>query len=79
MAGQPGFVRARMHRSLVDYADLRFINVADWDSGNALAQAQANPEWLATVQRMLDDPHLLITARPAVYQVAVDVRPGDTL
>lgn len=79
MAGQPGFVRARMHQSLTNDAEPRFVNVAEWDSGNALARAQANPEWRASVQRTLDDPNLHIASRPAVYQVAVDVRPGDRL
>jgi heme-degrading monooxygenase HmoA len=79
MAGQPGFIRARLHRSLVDDAQLRFVNVADWGSGKALALAQADPEWLATVQRMLDDPDLHIIPRPAVYRVAIEVHPGDPL
>jgi hypothetical protein len=26
---------------------------------------------------LLDDPDLHVTARPAVYRVAVDVHPGD--
>jgi len=79
MTGQPGFIRARVHQSLTNDAELRFVNVAEWDSGNALARAQANPEWRASVQRTLGDPTLRITSRPAVYQVAVDVRPGDRL
>ena len=38
MAQQPGFIRARLHRSLVDDTEWRFINVAQWDSGKALDQ-----------------------------------------
>jgi hypothetical protein len=68
-----------MHRSLVTEAELRFVNAAEWDSGRALAQARADPEWRATVQRMLDDPDLHITARPRVDEVAVDVHPGEAL
>jgi heme-degrading monooxygenase HmoA len=79
IAEQPGFIRARLYRSLVDDAELRFINVSEWDSGTGLDAAQANPEWRAAVQRLIDDPELHITARPAVYQVAVDVQPGDPL
>jgi hypothetical protein len=79
MAGQPGFVRARMHRSLLDDVELRFVNVAEWESGQALAQAQANPAWRASVQRLLDDPDLHVTPRPAVYRVVVDLHPGDSL
>jgi len=79
MAGQPGFIRARMYRSLIDDAELRFINVAEWDSGKALDAARANPAWQASVQRLLDDPDLHVTPRPVVYQVAIDVHPGDQL
>jgi heme-degrading monooxygenase HmoA len=42
MAGQPGFIRARMYRSLVDDVELRFINVAEWGSGKALDAARAD-------------------------------------
>jgi heme-degrading monooxygenase HmoA len=79
MASQPGFIRSRMYRSLVEDAELRFVNTAEWDSGKALVKARANPDWRASVQRMLDDPKLHITPRPGVYQVAIDVYPGDTL
>jgi heme-degrading monooxygenase HmoA len=79
MAGQPGFVRARMYRATADDAELRFVNVAEWASGQALAAATANPEFRASVQRVLDDPDLHVTPRPVVYQVAVDVHPGDPL
>ena len=77
MAGQPGFVRARLYRSLTDDAELRFINVSEWDSGNALDAARADPEWRAAVQQLIDDPELHVSARPGVYQLAVDVHPGD--
>lgn len=79
MAAQPGLIRARMYRSVVDDVELRFINVAEWDSGTALDRARANPEWRASIQRVLDDPELHITARPVVYQVTIDVHPGDQL
>lgn len=79
MAQQPGLIRARMFRSLVDDVELRFVNVADWNSGEALDQARANPEWRASMQRVLDDPELHITARPVVYQAAVEVHPSDLL
>lgn len=74
MAGQPGFIRARMYRSLVD--ELRFINIAQWDSGKALDAARANPDWRASMMRVLNDPDLHVTPRPVVYQVAIDVHPA---
>lgn len=76
MARQPGFIRARMLRSLATEAELRFVNVAEWDSGIALAHAQSRSEWQSAVQHMLDDPDLHITPRPDVYQIALDVHPG---
>jgi heme-degrading monooxygenase HmoA len=79
MAGQPGFIRARMYRSLVDDVELRFINVAEWGSGKALDAARADPQWRASMRRVLDDPDLHVTPRPVVYQVAIDVNPGDPL
>jgi len=78
MASQPGFVRARMHHALADDAELRFVNVAEWASVRQFDAAQGNPEFRGAVQRMLDDPDLHVTARPALYQVAVDLRPGET-
>jgi heme-degrading monooxygenase HmoA len=79
MASQPGLIQARMYRSLPDATEMQFINVANWDSGEALARAQANPAFRASVQRMWDDPDLHITARAAVHEVAIDVHPGDRL
>ena len=78
MASQPGFIRAPMYKSLVEDAELRFINVAEWSSGETLAKARTNPGFLASVRRLMDDPELHVTPRPAIYQVAVEVRPGDT-
>lgn len=79
MARQPGFNGARLHRSLVDDTQFQFINVAQWDSGRALDQALANPEWRANVQTFLNDPNLHFTSVPVVYQVTIDVHPGDRL
>jgi hypothetical protein len=51
--------------------------VAEWKSQEAFNQATANPEFRASAQQMLDDPALHIVPRPATYQVAVDLHPGD--
>ena len=51
MIGQPGFIRHRLLRSLVDDAEMRYINVAEWASGADLERGYANPEWQASVQR----------------------------
>ncbi|MFD8495389.1 antibiotic biosynthesis monooxygenase family protein [Amycolatopsis sp. NPDC059657] len=79
MAVQDGFIRARMFRAVTDNAESRFINVAEWETGKALDAARVNPEWRASIKRMLDDPDLHVTPRPIVYTTDLDVLPGDTL
>jgi heme-degrading monooxygenase HmoA len=64
MIGQPGFIRLRLLRSLIDDAEMRYINVAEWASGADLERGYANPEWQASVQRLLKDPDLHVTAQP---------------
>jgi len=76
MAGQAGFVRARLHRALDDGVKFRFINIAQWATGIAFDRARTNPDFRSEGQRVLDDPDLHISGRPAPYQVALDVRPG---
>jgi heme-degrading monooxygenase HmoA len=76
MATQPGFLRSRLHQALADAAEARFVHIADWSSGTALDHATANPEWLASLRRMFDDPGLHITSEPAAYRVAVELRPS---
>ena len=79
MIGQPGFIRLRLLRSLIDDAEMRYINVAEWASGADLERGYPNPEWQASVQRLLKDPDLHVTAQPRVYEVALELRPGDDL
>src|SRR5262249_23664094 len=77
MTSQPGFIRAHMYRSLIDTAELRFVNVADWPSGDAHARAVAQPEWRTSVQRVLQDPNLHISNRASLYEIAIKLSPHD--
>lgn len=77
MASQPGLIGARMYRSLADHADPRFVNVAEWESREALDLATANLDWQASARRMLDDRDLQVTARPVRYVLAITLRPGQ--
>ncbi|MEC3975523.1 antibiotic biosynthesis monooxygenase family protein [Amycolatopsis sp. H20-H5] len=79
MAAAEGFVRARMFQAVSDRAELTFVNVAEWSNGTALDSARTNPAWVASIQRMIGDPELDVTARPMVYNTALDVAPGDLL
>lgn len=76
---QPGFVRARLYRCLAEDAEPRFVNVAEWQSLSALSRATATPAFHASTRRLLEDPELHVTARPAIYQVALELQPGDRI
>ncbi|MFI9503525.1 antibiotic biosynthesis monooxygenase family protein [Nocardia sp. NPDC052566] len=76
MAAQPGFVRARLHKSLIDDAELRFVNVASWDSGVQLEAALDLPEWQESAKLLMS---LNVRSRPSIYQGILDVAPGDEL
>src|ERR1700733_10772910 len=52
MIGQPGFIRLRLLRSLIDDAEMRYINVAEWASGADLERGYANPR-VASVRATL--------------------------
>jgi heme-degrading monooxygenase HmoA len=77
MSAQPGFVRARLHRATRDDAEYRFINVAEWASEELFTKAVSNPEFVSLANRMLTGSGLHITAQPAIYEVVVDLRPGQ--
>ena len=42
---QPGYLSTRLHRSLSPTADLRFVNVARWESAEAFRAATSQPEF----------------------------------
>lgn len=76
MSTQPGFLRSRLHRALADAPEARFVHIADWSSGIALDKATANPEWLASLHRMFDDPGLHITSSADAYRVVSELLPS---
>jgi heme-degrading monooxygenase HmoA len=78
MTGQPGLIRARLYRCLDTDAELRFINVAEWQHRDALEAATATAAFRGSTQQMPHDPRLHLIPRPALYRVAVDLHLGDT-
>ena len=73
MSRQPGFRSFRLHRAVSPDAAFQLVNVAEWDSTDALRAATAQPEFQASVRRSLDEHE--VTAHPGVYRVAVEVTP----
>jgi heme-degrading monooxygenase HmoA len=75
MAAQPGFIQGQMFRAMDESAELSFVNIVKWASGEALAQARKNPEWRASVQRMMDE--VGVRPHPGLYQAELAVNAGD--
>lgn len=44
LLSQPGYRSSQLHRSTESGTDIRYVNVAIWDSENALRAAAARPE-----------------------------------
>jgi heme-degrading monooxygenase HmoA len=63
LAGRPGYLGTRLHRSLSDQADFRFVNLARWSSPLAFARAIGTPELARAAGEMPFASH------PALYQV----------
>ncbi len=67
MAGKPGFQDTRLHRAVSADARFTLVNVAHWDSEEALAAAQASPEFRQNVPAAAR-----AAANPAVYTVVAE-------
>lgn len=61
---EPGFIDARLHRSLKSSSRFQFVNVAHWETEEAFSQA------LAKNQALLS-PTAAAKGNPALYEVAV--------
>lgn len=72
MAKQPGFRSLRLHRALT--ADTRFqvVNVAEWDSADALQAATSQGPFQQSAQRSVEQ--FEVAANPAIYRVVIEIR-----
>lgn len=70
MGRQPGFRSLRLHRALNPDSRFQLINVAEWDSPEALQAATAQDFFQQSAQRSVGD--FAVTAHPAVYRVVIE-------
>jgi heme-degrading monooxygenase HmoA len=70
MARQPGFRSLRLHRALSPDARFQVVNVAEWDSAEALQVATSQDFFQQSVQRSVRE--FAVSAHPAVYRVVVE-------
>jgi heme oxygenase (mycobilin-producing) len=74
MSTKPGFVDTRLHRALSPQTRFQLVNVAHWESREAMEAATADPEFQRRISAAIAEPRVPIAANPALYQVAVEFR-----
>jgi heme oxygenase (mycobilin-producing) len=67
---QPGFRSLRLHRALNPDSRFQLVNVAEWDSAEALQTATAQDFFQQSTQRSMQD--FDVTAHPAIYRVVIE-------
>jgi heme-degrading monooxygenase HmoA len=72
MSTKPGFLDTRLHRALSSESRFQLVNVAHWESAEALRTASADPEFQRRARAAAGDPRVPISANPAEYEVAVE-------
>lgn len=72
MSAKPGFLDTRLHRALSSQSRFQLVNVAHWESREALQAATADTEFQQRIRAVTADPKVPISAHPALYQVAVE-------
>ena len=70
---QPGFRSLRLHRALTPDARFQLVNVAEWDSAEALEAATAQDFFQESAQRSMRK--FAAAAHPAVYRVVIEATP----
>lgn len=71
MAEQPGFLSFRIHRAIVPGTRFQLVNIATWESIEALTTATGNDRFQSMVREAAAEFDAV--AYPAVYHVALEV------
>jgi heme-degrading monooxygenase HmoA len=67
---QPGFRSLRLHRALTPDSRFQLVNVAEWDSAEALNAATAQDFFQQSTHRSMHD--FAVAAHPALYRVVIE-------
>jgi heme-degrading monooxygenase HmoA len=67
---QPGFRSLRLHRALNPDSRFQLVNVAEWDSAQALDTATAHDYFKQSAQRSIHE--FAVAANPARYRVVIE-------
>jgi heme oxygenase (mycobilin-producing) len=71
MSKQPGFRSSRLHRALMPESRFQLINVAEWETEEALRAATSQEYFQKSARRSVQD--FAATAHPAIYRVAIEL------
>jgi heme-degrading monooxygenase HmoA len=72
MSTKPGFLDTRLHRALSPQTRFQLVNIAHWETPEAMHAATADPEFQRRISAAIADRQVPISANPALYQVAVE-------
>ena len=75
MAKQPGFRSLKLHRALTPDARFQLVNVAEWDSADALRGATAQQYFQQSTHRSIRE--FEVTGHPAIYRVVLEVTAAE--
>jgi len=67
---QPGFRSLRLHRALTPDSRFQLVNVAEWDSAEALNAATAQDFFQQRTHRSTQD--FAVAAHPALYRIVIE-------
>jgi heme oxygenase (mycobilin-producing) len=71
MSKQPGFRYLQLLRALSPDSRFQLVNVAEWESADALRAATACEDFQASARRAVEEAG--VTAHPGIYRVAFEV------
>ena len=70
LGSQPGFRSLRLHRAMTAGTPFQLINVAEWDSAEAVQAATAQDVFQQSARRSVQQ--YAVTAHPAIYRVVLE-------
>ena len=71
MRTQPGFRSLCLHRAVSPHSRFQVVNVAQWDSADALNAATAQQNWREKALQSVQE--LGFVANPAIYRTALEI------
>jgi heme oxygenase (mycobilin-producing) len=73
MSKKPGFLDSLLHRALSSDVRFQFVNVAHWETPEAMQAATADPEFQKRIGVAVSDRHMPIASNAALYRVVVEI------